>query len=284
MSSLNEIQLLITIIGTIGTVTAAIAAARSAMIAEENTRITKASFILQEEKAKVEIKPMLVINNKKFEIKLSTDETANIAHEKNWETNDFSIKEGGLSHDVTLDLINLGKGYAKDIEIRWKLIDYERIIDFLNNGNKGKFYEKFDMSLKKKKEREYINILCSTQGPVSVDGFSSSSSIGLSQYYLKSPKLEKHVYLAGNQNSLKIALPNTFVCLINIYNCLEINLAKRFEIHEFPKISMYIKYKDPNENEYLDKFIIKIDKYSKLYPVKGAYKSNISLLPEKVNN
>ena len=282
MSNFSGIELLVTIIGTLGTVSAAIAAARSAFIAEENTKLTKESVSIQQDLIEMESKPILIINNKSFETLTKFSDAHKAIHEKNWETNEYTILKDSFSKNVTINLINLGKGYAKDIEITWEIVNFENLIQVLNTKDTSEFYEELNIKIKEGKRAPFIYLTGSTTRIIAEDGFSSVRETMFTEYYLKSIRKEIYVYLAGNQNSCRIALPSCFICLVNLLSCLKLKDSMAIEKDDLPFIKMKISYKDSKEENYNDEYTIKIRDFNKSYPIRGEFTTHIKLLPEKL--
>lgn len=275
MSPLTNVQLLVTIIGTTGTVAAAIAAAKSAMIAEESTKITKETLNRQIEKDSKNIKPILMIVQKEFTIdfsKVGKVETLPI-HTFNWDTNELSILGSQGSDKVTIELINLGNGFAKDIKITWDITNLEAAMTAINKSKLDRWYKEMDIEKKIGREREYIELKF-------IKSEEEKSNIP-HQYYLKSYEPEEFIYIAGNQGKVDISIPKAFISLMNLFNAMDYNLINIKE-DNFPIIQMDVEYLDVMGEEYKDNYILKVYNSFKSYPVKRDNKFKFTLMPKKI--
>lgn len=76
-----------------------------------------------------------------------------------------------------MDLINLGKGYAKNIEITWEIVIFEKLIQILNSTDVSKFYERLNIVIKGGKKGTYMYLTGKTAKIVAEDGFCSTQEV-----------------------------------------------------------------------------------------------------------
>ena len=104
----------------------------------------------------------------------------------------------------------MGKGFAKDICIEWKIINIENLISFINKEQGNIFYK--EICLKKEYDAFiHLEVKCikHDENPF----FKSSSEYPLCCY-----EKQEIIYLSGEEGKSKIYIPDVFVSLLNIYS------------------------------------------------------------------
>lgn len=281
MSTFSLAEFTVSLIGMVGTVGAAIAASKSALIAEENTKISREMLQKQNQEKIESIKPIFIIKEKDFEIlfdKEKNDEYKTV-HKYVWDTGNFSLSNRVYSEEVSIPLVNLGKGFAKEITLEWSITNFDELIESINTDYQNSWYKKINViKIEEEGLIEKIEINYELGGEHYIYSLPE-------KYLVKDIFNQSITYIPSSGESANIYLPKSFVVLLNLYNSLSFYQTKNLSDLKFPEMNLHVKYMDSNNNKYHDTFNIYIAKLNKNYNSKNSKsETKLRLEARKLNS
>ncbi|MGE7695577.1 hypothetical protein ACQKNC_15965 [Lysinibacillus sp. NPDC094177] len=257
MSSISMPEFMVSLFVMVGTVAAAIAACMSSIEAQKNSEITRKMLELQQEKEVNDVKPCLLILEKDVEIEFRKEEI-NPIHTYNWDTKEYTLTDKPFSEKVNIDIVNIGKGFAKDVTCYFEVNNLPECLEQLSHKDKNSWYELINIGccINNKKEVLAVDFYIKTQ----TRDYASSN-----EYYIKSsiPQRFSIINNGINQEKYKLNLPSAFIVYINyLISTLSLSIADYLP-KKYPSISMIINYKDIDDREYEERFNIFITKFNK---------------------
>ena len=264
-------ELIITFIGTIGTITAAIVAYLSVREAKNTSKINESLFKMQKEDSERKYTPILLILDKEFNVTFKKGDKFNL----NWDDRNINLTDKLFSKKVNLDLINVGQGFASDLIIEWEIQGVEEFIDAtkLKNPLSNNFFDYLEAEFsedKFKKNRGKMLYVSSV--------FENRVDSVKDFLYEKLPS-QTISFIPNNGGKVTIDIPNIFVVCINIL----ILKGTKLDGIIFPHLKAKIYFKDSNEKLNEANFTINVWDFHAKYDLFNGndITSNIRLISKK---
>lgn len=269
----NNVNLFISIFGTVGTIMAAFIALATTKEARNSTKINEKLMELQYEEARKKDLPTLLILDKEFEVIFESDK--NMFHNLNWDHPELLLDDKRLRPNVTMNMINVGKGFAKELILEWKLINFKESIEKL-------------MEKKSITRVSEINDVLFTGDMFNNEilrvYYANQKSAGSDDYIFKDFPIQQINYIQNNGSLVKVDIPNAYIILFNL---IIMNQASIRQVEEvFPMLNLKVRYQDVNDKEFENEFIISIKNYStgfKFGPNNRTHSANLKLGSTKIN-
>lgn len=267
----DYMELIITFIGTIGTITAAIVAYLSVREAKNTSKINESLFKMQKEDSERKYTPILLILDKEFNVTFKKGDKFNL----NWDDRNINLTDKLFSKKVNLDLINVGQGFASDLIIEWEIQGVEEFIDAtkLKNPLSNNFFDYLEAEFsedKFKKNRGKMLYVSSV--------FENRVDSVKDFLYEKLPS-QTISFIPNNGGKVTIDIPNIFVVCINIL----ILKGTKLDGIIFPHLKAKIYFKDSNEKLNEANFTINVWDFHAKYDLFNGndITSNIRLISKK---
>ncbi|WP_342441135.1 hypothetical protein MHB65_17120 [Lysinibacillus sp. FSL K6-0075] len=246
----NVYMTALTVVGTIATTSAAIATYLSASAAKESANIASRALDNQIQESILNNKPEIISLNKYVELKFNNFNDK--PHLCNWDTQDYDLQDRLFVKQVQLPIANVGKNFAKDIEIRWELNGFEESVAEMKNlkPTLKKFYTTLDFQIKEGQSFKGLRIF---------ETFSNMENgfLSIDEFRIDNFEIEKIPFLKNGEEAF-INIPTSYVIFYNIL--ISIFHLEWRKVNKHPLLNLNIKYRDVDNRLYEDTFILGITK------------------------
>ena len=246
----NVYMTALTIVSTFATTIAAIATYHSASAAKESAKIAGIALENQIQDSILNNKPEIIPLNKYVELKF--DDLKGKPHLCNWDTHNYDLEDRLFIEQVHLPIINVGKNFAKDIEVHWELEDFEQSISEMKKLIPcfKTFYNILEFKI-----REGISfnglIILHTYAKME-NGFVSGD-----EFRIDNLGIERLQILKSGEE-ININIPTSYVIFYNILVSIYHTEWRKLSIH--PKLKLKIMYRDLDNRLYESNFKLGISK------------------------
>ncbi|MFS0824803.1 hypothetical protein [Bacillus sp. 1P02SD] len=226
MNVYDQATFLVSLFTMIATVGAAFAALFS-------TNIAKNSLKEQSESNKRALEPLLVVESKEVNFILDTNYPPFLI---NWDTKEYDLSDSSTYYGSSLNLVNIGKGTAKNVSID---IHLENLHSFIEILSKRSVRSDFDLQI-------CDHVILNNTKALMINGihFTPSTKRLINELFrIENFDDQGFIFISREEfnGTRKIKIPSVFLILYNLIIYLHPIPAS---FNEMPKLLIHIKYED----------------------------------------